>query len=522
MARLISLIPQYLESHSLTMLMTIDIIGCRSKYLSVCSISALFRGEYRFVIQPRLGFLSPDQCAQIHRAALEILRRTGVRVFHEEALRLLAEAGCPIQDENRVHISPALAEWALEQPPTRVVLCKRGSSEIVAALEGRKVNFGLGSDCPNYIDPLNGERRPFTLKDMQAVLKMADSLPELAFLMSVGIPAEVPTHTYRKQFATMICNCVKPVVFVCDDGEDCRRIIAAAAVIAGGEESLRLNPTLLLYSEPTTPLQHSRSAVEKLLVMAENGIPVVHSPAPMMGGTAPITVAGGLALSAAEVLSGLVIQQLKRPGAPFVFGSGLHHLDMRTSISVYGAPEFQLARLGVADMARFYGLPSWGYAGHSDSCVFDEQAAADSVFSTMVALHGGTNLVHDVGYLEAGLANSPEMIVFTCEMIGMLRRFQEGFAIDTETLALEVIHSVGPGGNFLTEDHTIEHFREYWESALFARQRFDGWKAEGAKPMSQRVREKTVALLDQASGKPLPDSTAEEVNYILGLSDKKP
>jgi trimethylamine--corrinoid protein Co-methyltransferase len=254
--------------------------------------------------------------------------------------------------------------------------------------------------------------------------------------------------------------------------------------------------------------------------MAESGIPVVHSPAPMMGGTAPITIAGGLALSAAEVLSGLVIHQLKRTGAPFVFGSGLHHLDMRTSISVYGAPEFQLARLGVADMARFYGLPSWGYAGHSDSCVFDEQGAADAVFSTMVALQSGTNLVHDVGYMEAGLANSPEMIVFTCEMIAMLRRFQEGFAVDGETLALEVIHGVGPGGNFLTEDHTIEHFREYWESALFARQRFDSWKAGGAKTMAQRVQEKTIALMDQASGTPLPDSTAKEVEYILNLSDK--
>jgi trimethylamine--corrinoid protein Co-methyltransferase len=473
------------------------------------------------LIQPRLSFLSQAQCAQIHQAALEILRRTGVRVFHEEALRLLAEADCPVRNENRVFMPAALVEWALKQPPSRVTLCRRGSSETGAALQERNVNFGLGSDCPNYLDPRTGEHRPPTLADIEAVLKMADILPELSFLMSAGIPADVPNYTYRRQFAAMVCNCIKPVVFVCDDGEDCRRIIAAAAAVAGGEELLRLNPTLLLYSEPTTPLQHSRSALEKLLVMAEMGIPVVHSPAPMMGGTAPITIAGGLALSAAEVLSGLVIHQLKRTGSPFVFGSGLHHLDMRTSISVYGAPEFQLARLAVADMSRFYGLPSWGYAGHSDSCVFDEQAAADAVFSTMVALQSGTNLVHDIGYMEAGLANSPEMIVFTCETIGMLRRFQEGFPVDSETLALEVIQGVGPGGNFLTEDHTMEHFREYWESALFARQRFDGWKAGGAKTMAQRVREKTVALLDQATGTPLADSTAEEVNYILGLSDKK-
>jgi trimethylamine--corrinoid protein Co-methyltransferase len=116
----------------------------------------------------------------------------------------------------------------------------------------------------------------------------------------------------------------------------------------------------------------------------------------MMGGTAPVTLAGGLAIGAAEVLSGLVIHQLKRTGSPFIFGSGLHHLDMRTSISVYGAPELQLARLGVADLVRFYNLPPWGYAGHTDSCVFDEQAASDSLFSVLMALLSGMILLHDV------------------------------------------------------------------------------------------------------------------------------
>jgi trimethylamine--corrinoid protein Co-methyltransferase len=472
------------------------------------------------VVQPRLKVFDKAQCEQIHQAALEILRRTGVRVFHGEALRLLAEADCPVEEENRVYIPPALVEWALQQPPSRVVLCRRGSTESCAILQGREVNFGLGSDCPNYIDPRSGEHRPFTLSDMEEVVKMADSLPQLSFLMSAGIPSDVQKLAYRRQYATMVSNCLKPVVFVCDDEEDCRAIIAAAAEIAGGRERLRLNPTLLLYSEPTTPLQHSQTALEKLLVMAESEIPVVHSPAPMMGGTAPITLAGGLALSTAEVLSGLVIHQLKHAGAPFIFGSGLHHLDMRTSISVYGAPEFQLARLGVADMARFYGLPSWGYAGHSDSCIFDEQAVSDAVFSTLVALQSGTNLVHDVGYMEAGLANSPEMIVFTCEVIGMLRRFQAGFSLDGEALALDVIDQVGPGGNFLTEEHTMAHFREYWESSLFTRERFDGWKSRGAKTLGQRVREKTCGLMDQAEGKTLPDTLVEEINYILGLSEE--
>ncbi len=244
------------------------------------------------MIKPQMSFLDRPQCEQIHQAALEILRRTGVRVFHEEALRLLAEADCVVLEENRVFIPPSLVEWALRQPPSRVVLCRRGSNGIGAALQERTVNFGPGSDCPNFLDPRKSEHRPFTLADMRAVLQLADFLPELSFLMSTGIPSDYPGNAYRKQFATAIQNCQKPIVFVCDDGQDCGRIVAAAAAVA------------------------------------------------------------------AEVLSGLVIHQLKRTGSPFVFGSGLHHLDMRTSMSVYGAPEFQLARLGIADLGRYYELPT--------------------------------------------------------------------------------------------------------------------------------------------------------------------
>jgi trimethylamine--corrinoid protein Co-methyltransferase len=264
-------------------------------------------------------------------------------------------------------------------------------------------------------------------------------------------------------------------------------------------------------------LQQSDTATEKLLLMAERGLPIVHSPAPMMGSTAPVTLAGGLALGNAEVLSSIVMHQLKRAGAPFLYGSGLHHLDMRTSISVYGAPEFQLARLAVASMARYYRLPSWGYSGHSDSILFDEQAAADAVFSVQNALLSGTNLVHDVGYLEAGLITSPEMMVFTADMIGMMRHYMEGFSLDDESVALDVIHAVGPGGNFLGEEHTMKHFRELWQPELFDRQRFDPWKAAGSRGLRDRLREKTLSVMAGAKGSPLADDLAVEVEKVLGV-----
>jgi trimethylamine--corrinoid protein Co-methyltransferase len=314
----------------------------------------------------------------------------------------------------------------------------------------------------------------------------------------------------------MLQNTAKPIVFVADSAADCEAIASMAAAAAGGLEQLRLNPTLLLYSEPTSPLQHSLTATEKLLFMAENRLPIVHSPAPMMGGTAPATLAGGLALGNAEALSSLVIHQLRQPGAPFVYGSGLHHLDMRATISVYGAPEFQLARMAVADLGRYYGLPTWGYAGHSDSNALDEQAASDATSSVLVALLAGSNLVHDVGYLEAGLTTSPEMIVLTDEIITMMRRLVAGFTIDAETVAGDVIHRVGPGGDFLADDHTLAHFREFWQPELFSRDRLEDWQEGGARRLGDRVKEKTLALMESHRPEPLSGAAVAEIERQIG------
>ncbi|MBN1659624.1 MAG: trimethylamine methyltransferase family protein [Anaerolineae bacterium] len=474
---------------------------------------------------PRMAMLSTAQCEAIHRASLEILRRTGVRIHHAAALDLLRDTEALITDQQHppgaaphalVRFPPALVEWAIAQAPSRIALCRRGSDEVVASLEGHAVNFGPGSDCPNYLDPRTGEHRPFRLADVIDCIHVVDALPQLQFCMSMGIPADLgQANPYRQQFALMVQHTTKPIVFVCDDRADCEAIAAMAAAAAGGMDELRLNPTLLLYSEPSTPLQHSDTATGKLLYMAEKALPIVHSPAPMMGGTAPVTMAGGLALGNAETLSSLVLHQLKRPGAPFVYGSGLHHMDMKTTISVYGAPEFQLARVAVAEMGRFYGLPTWGYAGHSDSCAMDEQAAADATFSVLVALLAGNNLVHDVGYLEAGLTTSPEMMVFTAEAIDMMRRFTSGISLDPDALALDVIDAVGPGGDFLTQRHTLKNFRQLWQPALFDRRRYEEWAAAGSKTLGARLKEKTIDIIDSHRPQPLPDSVLAEIEQIV-------
>ena len=443
------------------------------------------------------------------------MRTTGVQVHSQAGLALLGQAGAVVTNK-LAKLPPSLVEWALASTPSSFNLYKRGTSDVAVRLNGQDMYFGPGSDTLHYLDPRSGQRREYQLTDIADCIRLCDALPEIDFVMSVGIPRDVPGDAhYRYQFATMLRHTAKPIVFVCNDLADIEAIAAMAAAVAGGMDKLAKNPNILLYAEPSTPLQHSLEAVEKLLFCAEHHIPVTHSPAPMIGGTAPITIAGAVALGNAEILSGLVMHQLKSPGAPFLYGHGVHHLDMKEMVSVYGAPEFQLARVMAAEMGRFYGLPVWGYAGHSDSKVVDGQAAADAQFSVLVALLARTNLNHDIGYLESGLTASPEMIVLTNEIISMTRPFAAGVRLDDEALALDVIHEVGPGGQFINHDHTLAHWRDLWVPQIFNRQRLDTCQKQGANDLNVRLREVTVSLMDEHQAEPLPSSVDSEIERIL-------
>ena len=466
-------------------------------------------------IKPKLSMLDREDCLRIHQASCQILHHTGVRVYNPEARALLHQAGSAVE-EDLVRIPPSMVEWALASAPSAFNLYRRGTEQVAIELDGQGVYFGPGSDTLHYLDPRSGLRREFTLADIADCARLCDALPEIGFMMSVGVPRDVPGDSYfPHQFAAMLGNTTKPIVIVCDTRGDLEAIVAMTAATTGGMERLSRYPSILLYSEPSTPLQHSIEATAKLLYCAEHAIPITHSPAPMMGGTAPVTVAGAVALGNAELLSSLVIHQLRRPGAPFLYGHGVHHLDMKEMVSVYGAPEFQLARVMAAEMGRFYAMPVWGYAGHSDSKVIDGQAAADAQFSVLVALLAKTNLNHDVGYLESGLTGSPEMMVLTDEIVSMTRRFVEGVRVDEEALAVEVVADVGPGGEFLSHEHTMSHWRELWLPRLFDRQRLGSWEETGALNVNARLRDRTVAIMEEHRPEPLAGGVEEEIASIL-------
>jgi trimethylamine--corrinoid protein Co-methyltransferase len=459
--------------------------------------------------------LTDTQIGDLHLAALEVLRRTGVRFHHAEALEMLARAGATVSDGNLVKFRAKLVEDAIASAPQRVVMCDRNGDPAMS-LEGRKVYFGTGSDGIYLVDPRSGAHRKFTEADIIDGYRLCDALANIDFVMSIGVPADVDVgRIYDVQMARMLEYTTKPVVFVAHDRAGCKRAIDMAAVVAGGHEALREQRHVLLYSEPSSPLQQSETAVDKLLLMAEHDLPVVHSPGPLMGGTAPITIAGGLAMSLAEILSGLVAHQLKRPGAPFVFGAGLHHMDMRAAQICYAAPEFQLTKSAIAEIGRGYGMPTWGYAGCSDAKGMDEQAALEAMLSVVMARLSGANLVHDVGYLESGLAGCYEMIVLTDELIAMTDPLVKGIEVSDDTLMLDELHRAGPGGHFLETEATHGRFRDFWYPGLLDRSRRERWLARGSRTLGERLEARVQEILDDHRPEPLEAAKRQALQAVL-------
>ncbi len=461
---------------------------------------------------PTLSFLSEEDQNRIHQAVLQILRQTGMKVLHEEALCLLRSAGCSVRERNIALLPKALVEQALRTAPHEIKIYNRDGS-LSMNLGGHRSYFGTGSDLLYTIDVDTQQRRRCLLDDVRDASRLCDALPNIDFVMSHAHPSDVaPQMAYLSSFQAMAENTRKPIVCTAESRDDLREMWEIAKIIRNGEKSLRVEPYFIHYAEPISPLKQAFPGVDKLLFCAEKEIPLVYSPAPISGSTAPITVAGHVAQGLAECLCGMVIHQLKRKGAPFIMGMGPAVLDMVTGECSYNAPEYYLAYLAIVQMSHFYDLPSWGYAGTSDSQLPDGQATLEAGLMTFLAATAGANLNHDVGYLDFGRTGSLEMVVIMDEVIDQVRRMLRGIPVKDDTLALDVIHKAGLGGHFLTEEHTLKHTRTtQWRPTLISREGHDQWQQSGALSLRQRARQKALRILRDYTPSLLPIDKVQKI-----------
>jgi trimethylamine--corrinoid protein Co-methyltransferase len=471
-------------------------------------------------VTPGMRVLSDEQKVQVHQATLELLRRTGVRVVVPDVRDLLAKAGCWV-DGDRVRIPSHLIEWGIRTAPHGVSLCDRNGNPVMP-LEGRKGYYGTGSDTPYVLDAYTGERRQAVLADVANVARLVDALPHIDFIMCMGIASDVTESiSDLRHFEAMVSNTVKPIIYTAWSRQNLEDIVEMAEAVAGGAEPLRRSPFCALYSEPISPLTHAKESCEKLLYIAAKGLPVVYTPGMMIGGSAPVTVAGALVQANAEQLSGLLICQLIREGAPVVCGGGILFMDMAKGLISYAAPEFMLAMVALQEMCHFYALPNFSFAGCSDAKVFDQQAAAEGALWVLLTALSGGNLIHDVGYIESGLTASYEMLVSMDEIAGLVKRLMRGVEITEETLALDVIDHVGPGGHFLEEKHTLRYFRDNWFPKLFHRGNLSEWEAEGRPTLGDRAAARVREILEGHEPPSLDGAVAERLAAIVQQAEER-
>ncbi len=343
------------------------------------------RTNYRANATPLFRVLSDDQIEDIYLAALQVLERTGTRVYHDEALALLKDAGGQISDGNLVRIPSWLAKSCLATTPERITIAGRDRAKRVS-LEYNKVWFGTGSDCPFLLDPYTDQRRHYTFNDIYQAAKIAEALPNIDFHMSLGLTSDVPTKSYdRHQLLAMLKGTTKPLVITAVDKNGLADQYEMACLAVGGAEEFTRAPLFVIYIEPSSPLSNSKEAAEKILYAAEKGIPAIYTPCPMCGGTAPATLAGLMVQCLAENLTGVVLSQLKKKGASVIIGGLVSIMDMSSTIMSYGAPEMTLLSAAMTEVCKWLRLPMFSTAGCGDSKVLDEQAAVEATISIAVA-----------------------------------------------------------------------------------------------------------------------------------------
>jgi trimethylamine--corrinoid protein Co-methyltransferase len=460
--------------------------------------------------------LSSNQIHAAHEYVLRLMENIGCKVECEEAVDILGRIGCDVSNTARVKIPRKQVMEALDTAPNEIEIFDR-NGDMAMAFKENACYYGTGSDCNFTIDLKTGERRLCVKKDIANLTRFCDALPNIDFVMSFGIANDTPDGTnFVHQYEAMLLNTSKPAIVTAHGRNDMETIIKMAAAAAGGKNKIYNSPPLILYTEPISPLVHSEMGVSKGLVCCEHGIPFIYIGSPMMGATAAVTIESTLVQAVAESLAGLVIFQNKTPGAKFIFGGDATVMDMKSTIFSYGSPELNILNAALADMAHFYELPFFCLAGSTDAKVLDAQAGMEYAMSIYNATLNGCNIIHDCGYLESGLTSSFESVLFSDEIIGMIKFMLRELNFDDQTVALDLIDTVGPGNNFLLEDHTYENFKQnLYMPRYLDRKRFEEWETEGSRELRQELNTKAQEIFTQHQPKELSEAIILEIKSII-------
>jgi len=451
------------------------------------------------------------------------LEKTGVWIDEPECLEMLRGAGARVVDSppktgskfnRRVQMPAHLVEEAIRSAPESITIYNR-QGEVAMVLEERQYYFGCHGDNPDFIDPWTNKRGKMGYEDIEKNSTLIDYLPNVDWVLSGA-----NCYGFDRKFQDRACaeailkNTTKPVVFCPETVETVTDIVDMAAAIVGGHDKAISNPYIICLDEPISPLLHGPESIRHLFMCAEMGLPLIYVPMPMAGVSAPCTMIGPVLIGNAESLSGLVIHQLRRRGVPYVYGALPSTADMIHGSFNYGAPELSMMCSAIADMAHYYKLPVWGTGGCCDSNAMDVQAGVEAAFSLLSAVLAGANLIHDLGLFSQGLCISPGFHLLNDEVISMVKQFARGIEVNEKTLCLDLIDAIGPGGSYITHEHTLRHFKEMWIPRIFDRTNMESLEKGHLLDAGERAQKRAREIIETHKPEPISEGALKDLSEV--------
>ena len=466
--------------------------------------------------RPKLDMLSEPFIDQIVSEALDVLKKTGILVENDEALRLLADAGCECKGQT-VSFKENLVEESLKTTPHSIKMYDR-SGDLAMNLEGDAIYFDPGSGALTILDPVTLEERNPVTKDLIRFATLTDALPNLAAQSTEMISTDVPEamqDRYRLYIGLQFSK--KPIVtgtFTVESFEIMKDMLLA---VRGSERALREKPLAIFDCCPSPPLKWSNLTCQSLIDASKAGIPAELVSMPLTGATSPVTLAGTLVQLTAENLSGIVIHQLANPGSPIIFGGSPAAFDMRKGTTPMGAMETMMLNAAYAQIGKHLGLPTHNYLGLSDAKIVDGQAGLETGMGALMAALAGANVISGPGMLNFESCQSLEKLVLDNEICGMALRLVRGIEARGDRFSDDLYGDIYDGNHFLTSEETLRWFRKELTQvgSVIDRDTYDVWKSQGKKSAWDRACYEVERILSSYTVEPLPEDSLTALTSIM-------
>jgi len=475
--------------------------------------------KYSFAGQPALRLLSDEQIKVIHEKALHVLEHTGIKFESEEALKIMEDSGAAVDYSKKVaKIDPKMVDDAVKKTPSALQLYDREGNPS-ANLEGGNTHFDPGSSLIRFVESDGETVRSSQSKDLARICRVNDALENIRLQSTSVVCYDVP-KPIGDCYRLYIClkNSPKPIITGAFSVEGIKYMHSMLSAVVGGTDQLREKPVAVFDICPSPSLKWTHISSQNIIDCARFGLPMETVSMPMPGAATPVTLAGSVVVHTAETLSGVVLAQCVNPGTPVVYGGAPVHFDMRFGTTPLSAVEATMITAAYSQMGKYFGMPTHTYAALSDSKVIDMQAGLETGISGVIAQLAGINMISGAGSLDFVSSFSIEKLVIDNEICGMALRLHRGIDCSPESLAVELIEELGPGGNYLEAEHTFSYFKKepYIPSSVIDRRDRGSWVERGKKDVFRRARERVEEIYETHTPAPLDKEREEELDRVTG------